>query len=130
MRAVHEVLRELDADDKPTITAFNKADTVRDPYALRELVAEHPNSCYLSATRREGIPALMDRMAVTLRSLLASVTLELPYDRSDVVALCYEMGKVHSVDYGPDKIIVQADIAKDLAGRLARFTPGYLSPDI
>ncbi len=130
MRAVHEVLRELDADDKPTVTAFNKADTVRDPYALRALIAEHPNSCYLSATRREGIPALMDCMALTLRSLLASVTLELPYDRSDVVALCYEMGRVHSVDYGPDRITVQADIAKDLAGRLARYTPGHPPPEI
>jgi GTP-binding protein HflX len=130
MRAVHEVLRELDADDKPTITAFNKADTVRDAYELRTMVADHPNSCYLSALRREGIPALMDRMAITLRTLLASVTLELPYDRSDIVALCYEMGRVHSVDYGADRITVHADIAKDLAGRLARYTPNYVPSDI
>ena len=40
------------------------------------------------------------------------------------------MGKVHSVDYGPDKITVRADIAKDLAGRLAPYTPGYLPPDV
>jgi GTP-binding protein HflX len=130
MRAVHEVLRELDADDKPTITAFNKADTVRDAYELRTMVADHPNSWYLSALRREGIPALMDRMAITLRTLLASVTLELPYDRSDIVALCYEMGRVHSVDYGADRITVHADIAKDLAGRLARYTPNYVPSDI
>ncbi|MBV9851509.1 MAG: GTPase HflX [Armatimonadetes bacterium] len=130
MRAVHEVLKELDADDKPTVTAFNKADTVRDSYLLREMVAATPNSCALSALRREGLPDLMDRMAATLRGLLASVTLELPYDRSDIVALCYEMGKVHSVDYGPDKITVRADIAKDLAGRLAPYTPGYLPPDV
>ncbi len=126
MRAVHEVLQELGADDKPTVTVFNKADTVRDAYELRELVATVPNSCYLSATKREGIPYLMDRMDVTLRSLLASVELHVPYDRSDLVALCYEMGKVHSVDYSQDKIIVHADIAKDLAGRLARYTPGYV----
>jgi len=36
------------------------------------------------------------------------------------------MGKVHSVDYGADTITVHADIAKDLAGRLARYTPGYV----
>lgn len=126
MRAVEEVLQELGAADKPTVTAFNKADTVSDTYALRELVANTPNACYLSALKREGLPALMDRMDVTLRSLLASVTLYLPYDRSDLVALCYETGKVHSVDYDPDKIVVHADIAKDLAGRLARFTPGYV----
>ncbi len=125
-RAVHEVLCELGAADKPTVTAFNKADTVADGYQLRELIANTPNSCYLSATKREGIPYLMDRMESTLRSLLSFVELHLPYDRSDLVAQCYEMGKVHSVNYGADKIVVKADIAKDLAGRLARFAPGYV----
>ena len=126
MAAVDDVLKELGADGKPTVIAFNKADTVADGYALRELVASTPNSCYLSALSREGLPFLMDRMEATLLSLLSSVTLHLPYDRSDIVAQCYEMGKVHSVQYAPDKIVVRADIAKDLAGRLQAFTPGYV----
>jgi len=130
IRAVGEVLEELGAADKPIVTAFNKADTVNDAYLLRELVAATPNSCYLSALSRDGIPFLMDRLEATLQTLLASVTLVLPYDRSDIVAQCYEMGKVHSVDYGPDAITVHADIAKDLAGRLAWYTPGYVSSDI
>jgi len=54
------------------------------------------------------------------------VTLVLPYDRSDIVALCYEMGRVHSVDYGSETITVKADIVKELAGRLERFTPGFV----
>ena len=130
MRAVNEVLTELGAAGKPTITAFNKADTVKDALILQELVASTPNSCYLSALRRDGIPFLMDRMEVTLQSLLATVTLVLPYDRSDVVAQCYEMGRVHSVDYGPETITVCADIAKELAGRLAQYAPGYISDGI
>ncbi|BDI32654.1 GTPase HflX [Capsulimonas corticalis] len=130
VRAVEEVLRELEADQKPTIIAFNKADTVSDQYELRELVTQYPNACYLSAIHRDGIPFLMDKIEATLRSLLASVTLEIPYDRSDIVALCYENGKVHSVDYGLEKIVVKADIAKDLAGRLAPYTPGYIDPEL
>ncbi|MEO7716870.1 MAG: GTPase HflX [Capsulimonas sp.] len=130
IRAVEEVLRELEADQKPTIIAFNKADTVKDQYELRELVTQYPNACYLSAIQRDGIPFLMDKIESTLRSLLASVTLEVPYDRSDIVALCYENGKVHSVDYGLEKIVVKADIAKDLAGRLAPYTPGYIDSQL
>lgn len=130
MRAVDEVLDELGASGKPTVTAFNKADMVQDTYALRELVANTENSCYLSAIKREGIPALMDRIDSTLRSLLESITLHLPYNRSDLVALCYENGKVHSVDYAPDKIVVRADIAKALASRLAPYTPDYVGSDI
>ena len=126
MRAVVEVLAELGAENKPIITAFNKADLVKDPYALQTLIAETPNSCYLSATKRDGIPFLMDRMEATLQSLLATVTLVLPYGRSDIVAQCYEMGRVHSVDYGSETITVHADIAKELAGRLVKFMPGYV----
>ena len=126
MRAVLEVLAELGAENKPIITAFNKADLVKDAYELQTLIAATPNSCYLSATKRDGIPFLMDRMEATLQSLLATVTLILPYGRSDIVAQCYEMGRVHSVDYGSETITVHADIAKELAGRLERFTPGYV----
>ncbi len=126
MRAVQEVLTELGAADKPIVTAFNKADMVKDDFLLRELIIETPNSCYLSALKRDGIPFLMDRLESTLQTLLASVTLTLPYDRSDVVAQCYEMGRVHSVDYGSETITVRADIAKELAGRLAQFMPGYV----
>lgn len=127
--AVNQVLEELGAITKPIVLAFNKADTVKDAYELRELVTEHENSCSLSALRREGIPDLMDRMEATLKSLLVSLTLQVPYDRSDLVALCYENGKVHSVDYRPDCIVVRADIAKGIAGRLMPFTPNYVSPD-
>ncbi len=126
MQAVTEVLAELGAAERPIIIAFNKADTVRDTYGLRELITQYPNACYLSALRHEGIPDLMDRIETTLRSLLASVELRIPYNRSDLVAQCYENGKVHSVDYGPDFILVRADVSKDLAGRLAPYTPGYV----
>jgi GTP-binding protein HflX len=129
MRAVGEVLKELGADQTPTIIAFNKADAVRNPYELRELVAHYPNACYISALKHDGIPHLMERIEATLSSLLASVTLRLPYDRSDLVAQCYENGKVHAVDYGAEFIEVRADISKDLAGRLAKYTPDYV-PEI
>jgi hypothetical protein len=36
------------------------------------------------------------------------------------------MGRVHSVDYGSETITVHADIAKELAGRLEKFMPGYV----
>ena len=130
MRAVNEVLTELGAADKPIITAFNKADMVKDPYLLQELIASVPNACYMSALRRDGIPFLMDRMEATLQTLLATVTHVLPYGRSDIVAQCYEMGRVHSVDYGPETITVRADIAKELAGRLVQYTPGYISDGV
>lgn len=128
--AVHEVLVEIGADSRPTIIAFNKADTITDQYYLRELIANTKNSCYLSAISREGIPFLMDRIEETLRGLLSTVEIALPYDRSDLVAQCYEMGRVYSVDYGANAITVKADVTRDLAAKLAPFASNYVSPEL
>lgn len=118
---VMETLAELGAADKPVVTVFNKADLVQDQYALRSLVATTPDSVYISATSAEGIPHLMDRIRATVQTLVADMTLAIPYSRSDLVALCYEYGRVVSVDYRDDAIHVRAEVARSLAGRLSEF---------
>jgi GTP-binding protein HflX len=120
-QAVLEVLESLGAAEKPIVTVFNKSDLFRDQYELRELVAVTPNSAYISAQTAEGIPHLMDRIVVTLSSLLIEVTLLIPYDRSDLVAQCYEYGRVRRADYREDGIHVDARITRDLVGRVAAY---------
>jgi len=120
-RAVEEVLEELGAGGKPVITVFNKSDRVQDQYFLRQLVASTPNSCYISARTHEGLPQLMERIVATIRSLLVAVSLEIPYDRSELVAQCYEYGRVLRADYREQHIRVDAQVTRDLAGRLAPF---------
>lgn len=122
MQAVEEVLEELGAADKPTITVFNKSDLVKDQYELRERVVNTPNSVYLSAKTREGIPQLMDRVVKTLEGLLIPVRLCVPYDRSDLVAQCYEYGRVLRADYREDGIFVEAHVTRYLAGRVEAYT--------
>lgn len=119
--AVLATLEELEAADKPTITVFNKADRVPDQYALRALVASTPNAVYISASKAEGIGYLMDHIRATVKTLIADMTLAIPYDRSEMVALCYEYGRVVSVEYREDAIHVRAEVARSLAGRLEEF---------
>ncbi|GAB4457432.1 MAG: GTPase HflX [Armatimonadaceae bacterium] len=118
---VYETLEELGAADKPMITVFNKADKVEDQYSLRSLVAGTPNAVYISAVRKEGISHLMDRITETIRSLVVHMTLVVPYDRSDLVAACYEYGVVHSVDYQPENIVIRAEVARKMTGRFEEF---------
>ena len=118
---VYETLATLGAADKPVITVFNKADLVQDQYELRHQVATIPNSVYISAAKAEGVPYLMDRIVETIKGLVAEMRLAVPYSRSDMVALCYEYGRVISVDYRPDAIYVHAEVARSLAGRLSEF---------
>jgi GTP-binding protein HflX len=120
-KAVDEVLDELGAGGKPTITVYNKADQVEDQYRLRQLVVETPNACAISARSGEGMPDFMDRVVATLKDLLVPLTLEVPYDRSDMVAKCYEYGRVLRAEYRNNCIFVEAEVTRDLAGKLAAF---------
>jgi GTP-binding protein HflX len=119
---VLETLDSLGAGDKPILTVFNKSDLVKDQYDLRALVASTPNSVYIAAALREGIPYLMDRIVATIQTLVERMRLAIPYSRSELVAQCYEYGRVINVDYRPDAIYVDAEIARALAGRLEEFT--------
>lgn len=118
---VLQTLQELGAADKPVVTVFNKADLVEDQYRLRELVATLPRAVYISAARAEGLSYLMDTLSATVKTLVADMQLAIPYSRSDMVALCYEYGKVGTVEYKEDAIYVRAEVAKSLAGRLSEF---------
>jgi GTPase len=59
MEAVMEVLTDLHIQDKPIVTALNKIDLVKDTYALREMVAKHPDTVYISALTGDGLKQLM-----------------------------------------------------------------------
>jgi GTPase len=118
---VIETLESLGAGDRPMITVFNKADLVENQYELRSLVASTPNAVYISAAKAEGMNYLMDRITATIKTLVADVRLEIPYSRSELVALCYEYGVVHTVDYRPEAIHVHAEIALSMTGRFEEF---------
>ncbi len=66
IEAVHEVLAELGIAEKPTITVLNKIDLVKNTYSLRERVAAHPATVYLSALTGDGLPQLLDAISDVL----------------------------------------------------------------
>ncbi len=116
--AVETTLVELGVDQKPVITVFNKADRVSDRAWLTQLVAETPNSVYIAARQAQGIPHLMDRLVHTIRSMLVSVDVWLPYSATALLAECYEYGFVLSVDYKEEGIHLRAQVIPAVASRL------------
>ena len=119
--AVLEVLVKLGVGDKPMITVFNKSDRIRDQYALRGLVARTQDSCYMSALTGDGRQYLEALIRKSVSGLMKRVVAVVPHDRSDLVALCHERGRVASVEYLEEGVRVQADLPPDVAARMARF---------
>ncbi|MDH7602539.1 MAG: GTPase HflX [Armatimonadota bacterium] len=126
--AVAEVLRELGADDKPTITVFNKCDLITNQYELRRLVAQTPDSCYISALTGEGKEHLLKLIGQVLGRMSRQVNALIPYSRGDILALCHKCGRVLQLEYTPEGIFVRAEVPPELEPKLAEFEQ-TLRPD-
>lgn len=79
MEAVIDVLTDLHIQDKPILTVLNKIDLVKDTYRLREMVANHPDTVYISALTGDGLKQLL----LTIERVLAHAERRKRQDQAD-----------------------------------------------
>ena len=117
MRAVDELLGELQVADRPTLLAFNKMDHVEG-----DLGARH-GGVPISATTGSGIEELLKAIDGALPATVA-VTLRIPHADGTALALCYELGRVLARTDEPDAVRLEVELAARLRGRLAPYIVG------
>jgi len=120
--SVMQVLKELDAHEKPMITVLNKIDRLESKSILRELKLTFNNCVAVSALSGENIPGLLDEISSQLSSLLETIEVVLPLDRMDLVNLAHKEGHVHTINYDPDAVRLSASLPKKIAGLLQKFS--------
>ncbi len=125
--AVRAVLREIGADGVPELYAFNKADA--DPSAAARLTAREEGSVAVSAVTGEGIDDLLAVVGRRLRAATRLVSLVIPFDRGDALAMAHREGEVlaESSDEAGWRLRVRLD--EGSVGRLAEFADGGEDPD-
>lgn len=99
------VLRELGAEDKNIIVAFNKMDKInRDGEAI--LLARtrmlFPDSLYISTKTGEGLDELLDRVSTLAGTHRRVLRVTLPPSRHDLAALAHAEGSVFEENYQED----------------------------
>ena len=117
MRAVDELLGELQVADRPTLLAFNKMDRVEG-----DLGARH-GGVPISATTGSGIEELLKAIDGALPATVA-VTLRVPHADGTALALCYELGRVLARTDEPDAVRLEVELPARLRGRLAPYIVG------
>lgn len=120
--AVQETLERLKASEKPTITVFNKIDTITDPAVRRDLIAEFPNSVAISATTGEGMNDLMNAIRKQVQDLLGYIKALIPYDKSNLLQECYNFGRVHKEEYQAEGIYIEAELVAEMRHLLERYS--------
>lgn len=122
MAVAKQVLRELEAADKPTITVFNKIDLLPDPLIARKLVERTPNSAGISVKTGQNISELFNLVVGILSERREIVELSIPQDRGEVASLVHERGRVLKSAYVDGAIVLTAEVDKPLAETLREFT--------
>ncbi|GAC1478389.1 MAG: GTPase HflX [Candidatus Dormibacteria bacterium] len=130
MEAVHEILEDLEAMDKPKLLALNKVDQLT-PEALSALLAEdwspYQTVVPISALRKTGMKELGDAVIKNLPGDLVEIAILLPYSENARQAEFHAQGNVTAVDYQGDGIAMRGQIPRRL---LPRFEPFLTAPTI
>jgi len=118
--AVQEVLGEIGAAERPSLVVFNKADAMEDE-ARSQLVSRYPHAVICSALTGEGLDTLRDRVAAEAARQAVTLTILVPYDRGDLVALAHEHTQIVSEEHTGEgtRMVVRASV--QVAGRLEPF---------
>jgi GTP-binding protein HflX len=119
------VLRELGADEKRTITVFNKADAADDEARQRAHLLD-PQGLLVSARTGKGLDQLVDRCLELIADSLGASTLLIPHGRYDIVARFHEVGHVQHEEQREDGVFIQGRFPPSQAGM---FGPFVLAPD-
>jgi GTP-binding protein HflX len=119
-KAVEQVLREIEADNKATLLVYNKLDLLPedggDWIGLGESAA-----VLISAQKDQGIPELLQQIAQNLPRPGAKVALELPLAEIRFLSLIHSQGKVFSQEYQGDRILITAWLEPRLLTQLKSF---------
>lgn len=116
--AVESTLVELEAESKPTVWVFNKIDRIKDKVQLQVIAEDYPHVVFFSAKLAQGIPQLIEAIVRTVQGLLTEVEVRLPYTEAHLIAECYEFGRVQSVEYQEDGVLIRAQVIPEVAAKL------------
>jgi GTPase len=120
IRAVREVLSDIDALGVPELLVFNKVDAA-EPEMLLRLRALAPDALFVSARTGQGIDELRSEVESRLPRPTIEITALLPYTRGDLVARLHDEADQLRVEHTEGGTLVHALVGPTLADLLRPF---------
>lgn len=121
IRTTNEVLIELGADMKRTITVFNKIDMLDSHIQLTRLRSIIPDAIFVSVKTGEGIDKLRKEMEDILEEDLFCTELNIPFDRYDIIALLHRTSHIIEEEYEGDRVNIKASVPATIHGKIKSF---------
>ena len=121
IRAVREVIADLDARRIPEIIVLNKADAA-DPFILERMRQRESNHVIVSARTGEGIDELKQKIADTIPRPSLEVKLLIPYNHGEVISRLHAWdAEIKSTAFASDGTFVTALVREDVAAELSDY---------
>lgn len=121
IHAVNEVLREIKADQKPTLMVFNKVDRAATPDFAQRFLRMYPQSVAISAKTGEGIPDLLQELGAALRPIREFVELSVPHSESAAISRLHQVAQVVEREYEGENARFKARIPPHYHSEFAPF---------
>ena len=121
VRAVHDTLIEIEADNIPILTALNKIDRLADPEKARASLVNYPNSVAISALTGAGVDDLLKLVNDNLYESYNYLTVFLPYNEGGLIALFHEQGQIERVQHEGEGVLIQGRLPGRLKVQFAQF---------
>ena len=93
------VLKELGAENKDILVAFNKMDLQKDPVFTARARGLFPKGVFISAETGEGVDELLMRMIKFTKITNKTMKLQIPPRYHNVIAFAHDKGKVLESEY-------------------------------
>ena len=112
--AVHEVLEELGASDKPVIIALNKIDKIEDKSEIERLKKDFDNAIPISALNKENLEELVERISMMLFASLVYAKALIPQSEGKLLSQIYKEASIIRKEFRPEGVYIEADMAPRL----------------
>jgi len=114
IRAVNEVLAELDCNTKATILVLNKVDKLENHATLDVLRAKNPNSIAISGLTGEGIPELVDAVVESLNRDNVPVEVTLSVSNGKALAYLNAHAEIFRQEYQGENVVIRCYMSRHL----------------
>jgi GTP-binding protein HflX len=114
IKAVNQVLKELNCGDKPTLLVLNKVDRVPDRSILDVLMSHHRHAVGVSAATGQGLEELRDAVIEALSADFADTEIEMNAGNGRVLAYLAAHAEVYRQQYDGNRVMVRCYLPRHL----------------
>jgi GTP-binding protein HflX len=114
IKAVNQVLKELDCADKPTLLVLNKVDRVSDRSFLEILMKHHRRAVAVSAATGQGLDELRDAVIEALGADFADTEVDVNAGNGRVLAYLAAHAEIYRQQYHDNRVTVRCFLPRHL----------------